>query len=95
MAGSTESNARMGAMVKNVSPQECPQGYEGTYPDCKKIKETVQADVITTENPNALKEGELTNWEKKHGKLSKKDQKTADRLSLISAQRFAKEQQEK
>ena len=37
MAGSTESMARMGAMVKNVSPQECPQGYEGTYPDCKKI----------------------------------------------------------
>ncbi len=95
MPGSTESNERMGAMVRNVSPQECPQGYEGIYPDCKKIKQMEEAIVTTSEDPNALKKGELTSWEQKHGKLSEKDQKIADKLSLISAQRFAKEQQEK
>ena len=100
MAGSTESMARMGVMVKNVSSQECPQGYEGIFPDCKKIlaastKQLEEAIVITNKDPNALKEGELTNWEKEHGKLSKKDKKTADRLSLLSAQRYAKKQQEK
>jgi len=43
MAGSTESNKRMGEMVKTVSAHGCPKGYTGTPPDCKKIKST---DVI-------------------------------------------------
>ena len=90
MAGSTESNRRMGDMVNRVSPQECPQGYEGTYPDCRKIKEVVKADVITTENPNALKPGELTPWEEKHGKLSDQDRKIANWLGKLSAKRAQK-----
>jgi len=45
MAGSTESNKRMGKMVKDVANPQCPQGYSGVYPDCKKIKEEVEAIV--------------------------------------------------
>ncbi len=45
MAGSTESNKRMGDMVKDVANPQCPKGYSGVYPDCKKIKEVVDAVV--------------------------------------------------
>lgn len=45
MAGSTESNKRMGKMVKDVANPQCPQGYSGVYPDCKKIKEVEEAIV--------------------------------------------------
>ena len=45
MAGSTESNERMGKMVKDVANPQCPQGYSGVYPDCKKIKEVEEAIV--------------------------------------------------
>ena len=43
MAGSTESNKRMGKMVKDVANPQCPKGYSGVYPDCKKIKEVEEA----------------------------------------------------
>jgi len=60
MAGSTESNKRMGEMVKDVANPQCPQGYSGVYPDCKKIKPVVEAvvtyDKTTTKNIKNKKE---------------------------------------
>ena len=53
MAGSTESNKRMGEMVKTVSAHGCPKGYSGIPPNCKKIKE--EADAIVTYDDETTK----------------------------------------
>lgn len=98
MAGSTESNARMEKLTSNLNTP-CPDGQvrnkaTGACED-KPVKPTAQAEVITTDNPNALKEGELTNFEKKHGKLSKEDKIIADRLSTLSVKRLQEKEKEK
>ncbi len=85
MAGSTESNARMEALTTNLS-SPCPEGTvrNKATGGCDPVKkEIVEAEVITTDNPNDLPEGELSAYEKKHGKLNPKEEKISDALSEL------------
>ena len=91
MAGSTGPNARMEKLTSNLKT-ECPEGQRRNKATgaCEDImKETVEAEVITTgQSPSTLKKGELTDWEKKHGKLSARDQKIADALSQANVEQL-------
>ena len=93
MAGSTGPNARMEKLTSNLKT-ECPEGQRrnkatGACEDI--VKEKAEAQVITTgQSPSTLKEGELTDWEKKHGKLSATDKRIADALSEANVQRLNK-----
>ena len=84
MAGSTGPNARMEKLTSNLKTP-CPEGQvrnKATGACEDKPKQTVQAEVITTgQSPDTLKDGELTNWEKKHGKLSERDKQIFRQLT--------------
>ena len=72
MAGSTESNKRMGEMVKDVNPDpQCPQGYSGVYPDCKKIKEVEEA--IVTYDKKTTRKIKNKDERKKQRKINRKN----------------------
>ena len=55
MAGSTESNKRMGDMVSTVSAHGCPKGYTGTPPNCKKISTDIDGNTLDIDFDKVLK----------------------------------------
>jgi hypothetical protein len=96
MAGSTGPNARMEKLTSNLN-EPCPDGQVRNKATgaCEPAKPMAQAEVTTTDDPNALKKDELSNFEKKHGKLSKEDKIIADRLSELSVRRLQQNENKK